>query len=43
MLVEFDNTRDDANHIYSVLREPGNDFGRDEVLAPYCVGHHALA
>ena len=27
LLIEYDNTQDDANHVHSVWREPGNDFG----------------
>ena len=41
VLIEFDNTRNDANHIHSVLREPGKDFGRDDLMAHYLTGHHA--
>jgi hypothetical protein len=29
MLVEYDCTQDDANHIHSVWRDPDRDFGRD--------------
>jgi len=28
-LIEYDNTQNDANHIHSVWRDFGNDFGRD--------------
>ena len=28
-LIEYDNTQDDANHIHSVWRDFGGDFGRD--------------
>jgi hypothetical protein len=29
LLVEYDNTADDANHIHSVIRRPSGDFGED--------------
>src|SRR5207249_6191700 len=28
-LVEYDNTQNDVNHIHSVWRDPGRDFGGD--------------
>ncbi|MQA98537.1 MAG: DUF3500 domain-containing protein [Streptosporangiales bacterium] len=27
LLIEYDNTQNDANHIHAVLRRPGDDFG----------------
>ena len=27
LLVEYDNTQNDANHVHTVLRRPGDDFG----------------
>ena len=27
LLIEYDNTQNDANHVHSVWREPGKDFG----------------
>ena len=35
LLIEFDKTRNDANHIHSVLRDPSNDFGSDYLRAHY--------
>jgi hypothetical protein len=32
LLAEYDNTQRDVNHIHTVWRDPGNDFG-DDVLA----------
>jgi hypothetical protein len=39
VLLEWDNTQDDANHAHSVWRDPGRDFGRD-VLARHRARHH---
>jgi hypothetical protein len=39
LLVEWDNTQNDANHAHSVWRDPGNDFG-DDVLAAHRAEHH---
>jgi hypothetical protein len=36
LLIEYDNTSDDGNHVHTVLRRPRSDFG-DDVLA----AHHA--
>ena len=38
LLVELDNTQNGANHVHTVVREPGADFG-DDVLA----AHHRHA
>ncbi len=27
LLIEYDNTQDDANHVHAVWRDPGSDFG----------------
>jgi hypothetical protein len=35
LLIEFDNTQNDANHIHSVWRDPQNDFGIDLLRAHY--------
>jgi hypothetical protein len=35
LLIEFDNTQNDANHIHSVWRDPRNDFGVDPLRAHY--------
>ena len=39
LLVEFDNTQNDANHVHSLWRDPANDFGRDDLRTHY--GSHA--
>jgi hypothetical protein len=39
VLVEFDCTADDANHIHSVWRDPENDWGRD-VLGEHYRSQH---
>ncbi|MFC0505956.1 DUF3500 domain-containing protein [Micromonospora costi] len=38
LLIEYDNTADDGNHVHTVLRRPASDFG-DDVLA----AHHREA
>jgi Protein of unknown function (DUF3500) len=40
LLVEWDDTQDDANHAHSVWRNPDGDFGRD-ALAEHRAAHHA--
>lgn len=35
ILVEYDNTQNDANHIHLVWRDPANDFGRDLLKQHY--------
>ncbi len=40
LLVELDNTQDDANHVHTVVREPSHDFGED-VLAEHHRRAHA--
>ncbi len=37
--VEYDNTQDDANHVHTVLRDPGGDFGED-LLRRHRAEHH---
>ena len=39
LLIEYDNTQNDANHIHSVWRKPGGDFGRDLLLEHYATDH----
>jgi hypothetical protein len=39
LLIEYDNTQDDANHIHAVWRDPANDFGED-ALRTHLAGHH---
>ncbi len=38
-LIEFDDTQDNANHIHSVWRDFGNDFGGDLLRAHYQTEH----
>ncbi len=35
ILIEFDNTQNNANHIHAVWRDPANDFGQDTLLRHY--------
>ena len=35
VLIEFDNTQNDANHIHTVYRDPRRDFGADLLRAHY--------
>lgn len=39
MLVEYDCTQDGANHVHSVWRDPGRDFGRDLLTAHLAKQH----
>ena len=41
LLIEFDNTTDDAEHIHTLWRDPSNDFGRDLLRQHYESGHHS--
>jgi hypothetical protein len=43
LLIEYDNSQNDANHIHSVWRDPRNDFGADLLRAHYQRGHHRRA
>lgn len=40
LLIEYDNTQNDANHIHSVWRDPRNDFGADLLRAHYRSRQH---
>jgi hypothetical protein len=40
VLIEYDNTQNDANHIHSVWHDPRNDFGADLLRAHYQMGSH---
>jgi len=40
VLIEYDNTQNDANHIHSVWHDPRNSFGADLLRAHYLGGHH---
>jgi Protein of unknown function (DUF3500) len=35
LLIEYDNTQNDANHAHTVLRRPAHDFGGADVLAAH--------
>lgn len=35
VLIEFDNTQNNANHIHSLWRDPADDFGRDSLREHY--------
>lgn len=39
LLIEYDNTQNDANHIHSVWHDPRNDFGLDLLRSHYQHGH----
>jgi Protein of unknown function (DUF3500) len=43
LLIEYDNTQNEANHIHSVWHDPRNDFGLDLLRAHYERGHHRQA
>jgi hypothetical protein len=43
ILIEYDNTQNDANHIHTVWHDPGNAFGADQLRAHYEHGHHRHA
>ena len=38
-LIEYHNTQNDANHIHSVWRHPGNDFAADILARHYQHAH----
>ena len=40
LLIEYDNTQNNANHIHSVWHDPKRDFGLDLLRAHYQRGHH---
>ncbi|HUP34347.1 MAG TPA: DUF3500 domain-containing protein [Candidatus Limnocylindria bacterium] len=40
LLIEYDNTQNNANHIHSVWHDPRRDFGLDLLGAHYRHGHH---
>ena len=43
LLVEFDNSQNDANHIHSVWHDPRNNFGTDLLRAHYDLSPHSHA
>ncbi len=40
LVIEFDNTQRDANHIHSVWRDPKGDFSTDLLAQHYVKSHH---
>ena len=40
VVIEYDNTQNDANHIHAVWHDPVNDFGADVLRAHYARDHH---
>jgi hypothetical protein len=41
LVIEYDNTQSQANHIHSVWRDPTRDFGRDLLAEHYAESHSA--
>lgn len=39
LLIEYDNTQDDVNHIHAVWRDPEGDFGADLLAQHYARAH----
>ena len=39
IIIEYDNTQNNANHVHSVYRDLQHDFGGDELLAHYREAH----
>ena len=40
IIIEYDNTQNNANHIHTVIRDLKNDFGGDELLKHYKNAQH---
>jgi hypothetical protein len=40
LIIEYDNTQNNANHIHTVIRDLKNDFGGDELLRHYTNDQH---
>lgn len=40
IIIEYDNTQNNANHIHTVIRDLKNDFGGDELLKHYKSDQH---
>ena len=43
IVVEYDNTQRDANHVHSVWRDPADDFGAGALARHYAEHHPADA
>lgn len=41
ILIEYDNTQDNANHVHTVVRDLTNDFGEDMLREHYRTSNHA--
>ena len=39
IIIEYDNTQNNANHVHTVVRDLKNDFGGDMLLEHYRSGH----
>lgn len=39
LLIEYDNTQTDANHVHTVVRDPTNDYGEDTLKRHYEEDH----
>lgn len=39
IIIEYDNTQNNANHVHAVLRDLKHDFGGDELMEHYRSGH----
>jgi hypothetical protein len=39
IIIEYDNTQNNANHVHTIVRDLKNDFGGDELLQHYRNGH----
>jgi hypothetical protein len=40
IIIEYDNTQNNANHVHTIVRDLKNDFGGDELLEHYKESHH---
>ena len=40
IVIEYDNTQNNANHVHSVVRDLKHDFGGDELLEHYKAAHN---
>jgi len=40
LIIEYDNTQNNANHVHTVVRDLLHDFGGDKLLEHYHTGHH---
>jgi hypothetical protein len=40
LVIEYDNTRDGANHVHAVWHDPTNSFGQDLLRAHYESSHN---